>query len=512
MISSPASSGSSLSTSSRCAWPPSNKVVNRLRKWPSTCSNAASRRTRPSRLRLPIEPRRRLIASCSSSRSAAPDARLASSSASSCSATRLTGPIRSRSAVSRSNVSRSTSGGVERGRVEAELAGQQRRRAFELLAAFAAQLEPPRFLRLGPRDRAGPRLARRGEAFAGIGQRPSGDGDGFLRVAFGLGRARDLGLARRRVALQPRRSRAPSRSGSPANSSCSSSIAMARVVVSARRLSAISARVRHSPASRPAAAWRSRSDAVSRARVAERARQSATASPAAIAAARAASISTASAAGSGSVAERFGRRLDRAGGLPRPGGEVGLPFDQRRALAVEPFERGRRPNRRRAPHRARPARRRRRRRGPARQRRAGLDRGGGGVARRLRQRRATVRAPGSCAVDLGQAVGAEQPLRRRRAAADADEPVPAPHHPVAGDQPLADGERLARRRASATPTCARRRASAVGRLDMVEQPFEAGGERGVASRRRAAFPAPRARRSPSAASISSPSAAASARS
>ena len=192
MISSPASSGSSLSTSSRCAWPPSNRVVNRLRKWPSTFSNASSSRTRPSRLRLPIEPRRRWIAWASSSFSATLDSRLVSSSASSCSATRLTGPIRSRSAVSRSSISFSASGSPRLSGVEAEAFGQQRRRAFELLAADAAHIPAPGDLGLGARGRAGPGLARGGERLAGLGQRAAGDRHRFLRVALGRGGLRTI--------------------------------------------------------------------------------------------------------------------------------------------------------------------------------------------------------------------------------------------------------------------------------------------------------------------------------
>ena len=99
MISSPASSGSSLSIISRCASPPLNRVRNKSRKWPSTASNAARSLTRPSRLRLPMDPRKRCVASVNSAISALFWSREASSSASSVSATRLTGPRRSRSIV-----------------------------------------------------------------------------------------------------------------------------------------------------------------------------------------------------------------------------------------------------------------------------------------------------------------------------------------------------------------------------------------------------------------------------
>ena len=107
-ISSPASSGSSLSINARCAWPPLNSVAKSRRKCPSTASNAASKRALPSRFKLPMEPRRRLIASVSSSLSDAPAPCCASSSASSSAAIRFTGPMRSRSFCSRSSRADST--------------------------------------------------------------------------------------------------------------------------------------------------------------------------------------------------------------------------------------------------------------------------------------------------------------------------------------------------------------------------------------------------------------------
>ena len=164
MISSPASSGSSDSTSSRCAWPPSNRVVNRLRKWRSTSSKAASSRARPSRLRLPIEPRRRLIARPSSSRSAwlASAAFLQLGQLALGDEIDRADPLALRRHAARAAPIRSPTGG-DRRLVEAELLGQQRRRAFELLAGDAAPSRSRRAVlrsRRGRRRRRGPRGRR----------------------------------------------------------------------------------------------------------------------------------------------------------------------------------------------------------------------------------------------------------------------------------------------------------------------------------------------------------------
>ena len=70
-MSRPASRGSSESTRVSSAVPPPNRVVKSCLKCSLTVPKAASRRSRPSRLRLPIACRRRLIASTRSSRSAA---------------------------------------------------------------------------------------------------------------------------------------------------------------------------------------------------------------------------------------------------------------------------------------------------------------------------------------------------------------------------------------------------------------------------------------------------------
>ena len=63
MISSPASSGSSLSTKTRLASPPPNRCVKSMPKLRFTCSNAVNKRSRPSLLRLAIPLRSVLIAS-----------------------------------------------------------------------------------------------------------------------------------------------------------------------------------------------------------------------------------------------------------------------------------------------------------------------------------------------------------------------------------------------------------------------------------------------------------------
>ena len=139
-----------------------------------------------------------------------------------------------------------------------------------------------------------------------------------------------------------------------------------------------------------------------------------------------------------------------------------------------------------------------------------VDRRGGGIARGKRggDRGVERRQP---LFDVGQAVDAQQALGRRRAAAEADEPVPAPHRAIARDQPLPDGKRW--------PVVAldhrdlRQPPLELGRgVDMVEQSLEPSGQRRIVGLRVAAVPAPRSPSPPTAASRSSPSAAASARS
>ena len=89
-ISRPASSGSSDSVSCSSASPPPKRWVNSRWKWALTVSKAASSRSRPSRLRLPIPWRRRWMAATRSSRSVTSASRRAAISFASASARRLT--------------------------------------------------------------------------------------------------------------------------------------------------------------------------------------------------------------------------------------------------------------------------------------------------------------------------------------------------------------------------------------------------------------------------------------
>ena len=91
MISSPASSGSSSSTSTRLASPPPNRCLKRAPKLRLTSSKAASRRPRPSRFRLAMPWRSFLIASSRSSRSPVSVSDSSRISRASSSARRLTG-------------------------------------------------------------------------------------------------------------------------------------------------------------------------------------------------------------------------------------------------------------------------------------------------------------------------------------------------------------------------------------------------------------------------------------
>ena len=76
---------------------------------------------------------------------------------------------------------------------------------------------------------------------------------------------------------------------------------------------------------------------------------------------------------------------------------------------------------------------------------------------------------GQLPVDLGQPVGAKQPLGRRRSAADADKAVPAPHDAVASHQPLPDSQRLA--------------AILIGHPDLRQSPMECAGASTWSSKR-----------------------------
>ncbi len=196
MISSPASSGSSLSTSSRCAWPPSNRVVNRLRKWPSTFSNASSSRTRPSRFRLPIEPRSRWIAWASSSFSATLDSRLVSSS----------DKFLLGDQIDRADPLALGGQAVKRFLLDLRVAQDCPRRSRAVRAATAAGIRtvlaanPCIFhaspdLGVGTSGCAGPGLARRSEGFARLSQCAASDRNRFLRVAFCRGCFGDFRLA-----------------------------------------------------------------------------------------------------------------------------------------------------------------------------------------------------------------------------------------------------------------------------------------------------------------------------
>ena len=122
-------------------------------------------------------------------------------------------------------------------------------------------------------------------------------------------------------------------------------------------------------------------------------------------------------------------------------------------------------------------------------RRSAASMRGLGLARPRRRRR---EAP----LDLGEPVDPDQPLGGGGAEAGGDEAVPAAQPAVAGDQPLADGERDAPSSLSATPICASRRARRGGRLDMVGERLAAGRERriaGAAARRRSSAAARRLR-------------------
>ena len=202
--------------------------------------------------------------------------RAASSSASSCSATRFTGPMRSRSAVRRSSVAAWSS--ASRGSSGSKLSFSGRRCGTHsnLSTVCAGELGAARLLRLGARGSGGAALARFGGAFV------------------------------RRDTCEPAATRASSASRSPAVASPIRSLALvdcplqlgdliveaagssrrsARSAVAAsaaprraaRRCSASLWRLRHSACSRAAALSRSRSAAVSRALVAASARFSATA-------------------------------------------------------------------------------------------------------------------------------------------------------------------------------------------------------------------------------------------
>jgi hypothetical protein len=167
MISSPASSGSSESTSSRCACAaveqggeqPPEMLVDRLERGEQPLAAFAVERA--DRAAQAVDRLGQLVALLGVAGKAA------SSSASSVSATRLTGPIRSRSAIRRSCAADSSCGSAHRVRLEAGLFRQQRRRAFEALARQAPHLDPAHLLILGARERTGARLARLGQRFVG---------------------------------------------------------------------------------------------------------------------------------------------------------------------------------------------------------------------------------------------------------------------------------------------------------------------------------------------------------
>ena len=190
MISSPASSGSSLSTSSRCAWPPSNRVVNRLRKCWSTCSIGVEQAHPPfaveaaDRAAQAVDRLLQLVALGGAGQAAVFQL----------------GQLLLGDEVDRSQPLALGGHAVETGflrlgivelaGVEAEPLGQQRRRAFELLAALPGELGAAGFLRLGAGNRPGPGLARPGERLAGFGKL-AGDGRAFaLGLLLGARRPR----------------------------------------------------------------------------------------------------------------------------------------------------------------------------------------------------------------------------------------------------------------------------------------------------------------------------------
>ena len=356
------------------------------------------------------------------------------------------------------------------------LLGQQRRRAFELLAADARHIPAP--ARPGASARAAaPARASRAAAkrLAGLGERLG------RRSATRLARRRarraaacgDLGLARRRFALERfDLGRVRARARRRARCALGLGLADARAAASARRCSASAPRGR---ASRPPRARRRRG---ARGRRRSRGRGSPTSARtsatrfacARSAAARAASTSASSAAASGSAASAaLGASASASRGRRRSGARSARALGEAGALARRAARARPRPHPRRAPPRA-----------PRARPRAAARARFGGVARRAST---AGRAPiarglgvgdrrverGQRRLDLGEPVDADQPLGRRRAAAGRDEAVPAPQPPVAGDQPLADGERLpvvASRRRRPAPAGG---ASAGGRLDMVEQ-------------------------------------------
>ena len=94
-------------------------------------------------------------------------------------------------------------GGGEVGRVELEFRGQQRRRAFELLAAFARQFLAPRGLCLGACGGPGAGFASRGEPLACFAQCMRRIGDGLLGLCLGGGSGADQRFARCRFAFDP---------------------------------------------------------------------------------------------------------------------------------------------------------------------------------------------------------------------------------------------------------------------------------------------------------------------
>ena len=200
MISSPASSGSSLSIRCRAASPPPNSSTNSRLKWPLTISNEVNSRSRASRLRLWMPWRSRLMASTRSSRSVVSAVCWASTSCSSSSARRLTAPSRSRS---RRSFSRLSSISAQRRQVGARLDLGETRHGVRLdlqhVVDFALDIGEPASRAFHALLGAGGRLARAGQCLQrnlrgavgfrhrvlGRGQRVGGDlAGGFGRFDF----------------------------------------------------------------------------------------------------------------------------------------------------------------------------------------------------------------------------------------------------------------------------------------------------------------------------------------
>ena len=91
---------------------------------------------------------------------------------------------------------------------------------------------------------------------------------------------------------------------------------------------------------------------------------------------------------------------------------------------------------------------------------------------------------------LRQTIASNEPLGRCCPGAFSNESVPPPHPPVAGDEPLPDGKRLAAVTVDDT-NLAQTAIELGGGLHMVGEAFESSRERRIAVARLAPLPAPR---------------------